>query len=103
MSFERRTPPAWTIHPGEILEQEFLKPLGLSGYALAKAIYVAPQMINEIVLQKRGISPENALRLSRFFSTTPEFWMNLQNSYELAMARKTLKKKIGKIRPQSVA
>ena len=103
MSFERRSPPAWIIHPGEILEEEFLKPLRLSGYGLAKAIHVAPQVINDIVLQKRGISPENALRLSRFFSTTPEFWMNLQNSYELGMARKVLKKKIGKIRPRSVA
>ena len=103
MSFERRTPPAWTIHPGEILEEEFLKPLAMSGYRLAKELHVAPQVINDIVLQKRGISPENALRLSRFFSTTPEFWMNLQNSYELTLARKTLKKKIDRIRPRPAA
>ena len=103
MAFERRTPPAWTIHPGEILAEEFLKPMRMSGYALAKKLHVAPQVINDIVLQKRGISPENALRFARFFSTTPEFWMNLQNSYELALARKTLKKKIEKIRPASAA
>jgi addiction module HigA family antidote len=103
MSFERTTPPAWTIHPGEILEEEFLKPTGMSGYALAKSLHVAPQVINDIVLQKRGISPENALRLAKFFSTTAEFWMGLQNSYELGVARKSLKKKIGKIRPRSAA
>jgi addiction module HigA family antidote len=55
------------------------------------------------VLRKRGVSPENALRLAMFFSTTPELWMNLQNAYELALARKTLRKKIAKIRPRSAA
>lgn len=103
MPFERKTPPAWAIHPGEILQKEFLEPLGMSGYALAKALHVAPQVVNDIVLRNRGVSPENALRLARFFSTTPEFWMNLQSSYELGRARKTLKKKIAKILPRTAA
>jgi len=71
------------IHPGEVLLEEFLKPLGISQYRLAKDIKVSPRRINEIVQGKRSISAETALRLSRYFGTTERFWMNLQNRYDL--------------------
>ena len=71
------------IHPGEILGEEFLKPLGISQYRLAKEIRVPARRINEIVLQKRAISADTALRLGRYFSNTAKFWMNLQAQYDL--------------------
>jgi addiction module HigA family antidote len=74
------------IHPGELLLEDFLKPLSLSQYKLAKRIHVPARRINEIVLGRRGISADTALRLARFFNTTPQFWLNLQSHYELDRA-----------------
>lgn len=71
------------IHPGEILQTEFLEPLGLSQNRLAREIGVPPRRINEIVNGKRGITADTALRLSRFFGTTAQLWLNLQSHYEL--------------------
>jgi addiction module HigA family antidote len=71
------------IHPGEILLEEFMKPLKLSQYRVAKDIHVPPRRINEIVHQKRAISADTALRLSKYFSTSPQFWLNLQTHYDL--------------------
>ncbi len=99
MSYERRGPASWAVHPGEILKEEFLKPLKLSGYALAKALNVTAQRVSDILLKKSGISADMAIRLGQFFGMSPEFWMNLQASYELAVAKKNLKKQIGKIKP----
>lgn len=75
-----------SIHPGEILFEEFLQPLGISQYRLAQAMGVPPRRINEIVLRKRGISGDTALRLSKALGTTAKFWMNLQAKYELDLA-----------------
>ena len=75
------------VHPGEVLMEDFLKPLGLSQYRLAKDIHVLPRRVNEIVLGKRGITADTALRLARYFGTTPEVWLNLQAQYELDLAR----------------
>lgn len=99
MSYERRGPALWAVHPGEILKEEFLKPLKLSGYALAKALNVTAQRVSDIVLKKSGISADMAIRLGQFFGMSPEFWMNLQASYELSVAKKSLKKQISKIKP----
>lgn len=99
MGFERRTSAAWKIHPGEILKQEFLRPMGATGYRLAKALDVNQQTVNDILLKKRGISAEMALRLGKVFGTSAEFWMNLQAAYELADAKKTLRKKIKRVTP----
>lgn len=99
MSVDRRMGAGWSVHPGEILKSEFLDPLNISGYGLAKALDVNPQSINDIVLEKRGISAEMAIRLGRFFGTTPEFWINLQSAYELFKANNDLKREVGKIRP----
>lgn len=75
------------IHPGEILREEFMKPLGLSQNALARALSVPPRRVNEIVLEKRAISADTALRLARFLGTTAELWTGLQADYELRLAR----------------
>jgi addiction module HigA family antidote len=71
------------VHPGEILEEEFLKPLALTQYRLAKGLKVPARRINEIVHRKRAISADTALRLGRFFRNAPRFWLNLQTSYDL--------------------
>ena len=76
----KKLPP---IHPGEVLEEEFLKPLGLSQHRLALDIGVDPRRINEIVLGKRSVTANTALRLARFFDTSPEFWLGLQAQYDL--------------------
>ena len=75
------------IHPGEILREEFMKPLGLSQNALARALRVPPRRINEIVQEKRAISADTALRLARYLGTTAEMWTGLQADYDLRLAR----------------
>lgn len=78
------------IHPGEILLEEFLKPLGVSQYRLAKEISVPPRRINEIVLGKRAVSPDTALRLARYFGLSDRFWINLQARYDLEVEKDRL-------------
>ena len=75
------------IHPGEILREEFIKPRGLSQNALARALNVPPRRINEIVLEKRAITADTALRLARFFGTSAEMWTGLQADYDLRLVR----------------
>jgi addiction module HigA family antidote len=82
-----RLPP---IHPGEILREEFLSPLGMSAHQLAMALRVPATRINDIVNEKRGITADTALRLSRYFGTTSRFWMNMQASWELEVAEDQL-------------
>jgi addiction module HigA family antidote len=71
------------IHPGEILREEYLLPLGMSANALAIELRIPSPRINEVVRERRGITSDTALRLARFFSTTPQFWLNLQTSFDL--------------------
>lgn len=78
------------VHPGEVLSEEFLKPMGLSQYRLAREVSVPPRRINEIVLQKRGITADTALRLGRYFGTSEQFWLNLQSEYDLDLERDRL-------------
>jgi addiction module HigA family antidote len=78
------------IHPGEILSEEFLGPLEISQYRLAKDITVPPRRINEIVQGKRGISADTALRLARYFGTSERFWINLQSHYDLELEKDKL-------------
>ncbi len=82
------------IHPGEILIEEFLKPMGISQYRLSKDIGVPPRRINEIVHQKRSISADTALRLSRYFGTSERFWMNLQSRYDLEVEKDKLGRRL---------
>ena len=90
-------------HPGEILLEEFLKPMAISQSRLATELRVPCHRINEIVHGRRGISADSALRLSKFFGTTPDFWMNLQQSYDLAAARETLDRELPYIRTMETA
>lgn len=78
------------VHPGEILLEDFMKPLGISQYRLAKAMHVYPRKINEIIQGKRSITADTALRLARFFGTSAEVWMNLQAHYDLELAKDAL-------------
>lgn len=92
------------IHPGEILREEFLLPLGMSAHALAMAIRVPAPRIHDIVREKRSLSPDTALRLARYFGTTPEFWMNLQSAFDLRTARiRTMDAIEREVRPRDVA
>jgi addiction module HigA family antidote len=82
------------VHPGEVLQEEFLKPMGLSQNKLALSIGVPARRINEIVLKKRKITADTALRLARFFGTSAQFWLGLQSEYELDMASDKLADRI---------
>jgi antitoxin HigA-1 len=82
------------IHPGEILLEEFLEPMGITQYRLAKDINVPPRRINEIVLGKRAITPDTALRLSLYFGLSERFWMNLQTRYDLEVEKDRSQKRL---------
>jgi len=90
---KKKLPP---IHPGEILIEEFLKPMGISQYRLAKNISVSPRRINEIVHGKRSITADTALRLGRFFEISPQFWLNLQNRFDLEVTEDLLAGRLDK-------
>ncbi len=80
----------YSVHPGEILAEEFLGPLGLTEYRLAKSTSVSPRRINQIVRGTRSVTADTALRFARFFGTTAQFWMNLQTQYDLDVSKHTL-------------
>ena len=90
---EKRLPP---VHPGEVLLEEFLRPLELSQNRLGLNIGVHPRRINEIVLQKRRVTAETALRLARYFGTTPQFWLGLQADYDLDVAADELGERLAR-------
>ncbi len=92
------------VHPGEVLLEEFLKPMELSQNRLALDIGVPPRRINEIVLAKRGVSADTALRLSRYFGVSPQFWLGLQMDYELDLAEDALADRLEtEVRPRKQA
>ena len=92
------------VHPGEILREELMKPHGISINALALELHVPITRISEIVNERRGITADTALRLARYFNTTPDFWMNLQQNYELTLARLKSASTIRKqVRPRKAA
>jgi addiction module HigA family antidote len=103
MTIPRNGAPHWQVHPGEILREEFMKPMGLSSYELAKRLHVPAPRVNDIVLERRGISVDTAVRLSRFFGTTEQFWLNLQAAYEIGKVRAELAAEIQQIKPIAVA
>jgi len=84
------------VHPGEILYEEFMKPLGISQSRLGRDLGVSPRRINEIIHAKRGITADTALRLSRYFGMSAEFWMGLQSDYELDIAKDKIMKNVEK-------
>jgi antitoxin HigA-1 len=91
------------IHPGEIIKEEYLKPLDMSVNALAVALRVPAPRIYDVVKQKRGVSIDTALRLAKYFNTTAQFWMNLQVSYDLKIARQNMEKIENEIIPLQIA
>lgn len=95
----RRLPP---VHPGEILRDEFLTPLGMSVYVLALALKVPRSRVNDIVLGRRAMTTDTAMRLARYFGTSPEFWINLQARYDLDVAGRSVRRRIEReVRPRA--
>jgi antitoxin HigA-1 len=90
------------LHPGEVLREEYLKPLDLKPYSLAAALDVPRTRIERLANEETGITADTALRLGRYFGTTPEFWMNLQDHFELETARRTVGRKLDKIEQREV-
>ena len=90
------------VHPGEILLEDFLKPAGISQYRLAKAIGIPESRISQIVNGARSITADTALRLAKFFGTTPKVWLNLQNAFDLEEAERSKHKELEQIRPHEI-
>lgn len=91
------------IHPGEILEEEFLKPLNISAYRLAKETHIPPTRISEILKHRRRITADTALRFSKYFSNSPEFWLGIQTEYDLREEQLKQKFDIDSIKPVDIA
>lgn len=90
------------IHPGEILSEDFLKPMGISAYRLSKGANIDQTRISEIIRGKRSVTADTALRLARFFGNSPEFWLNLQAHYDLEQKKREMEKDLKKIRPYAM-
>jgi len=90
------------IHPGEILSEDFLKPMGISAYRLSKGANIDQTRISEIIRGKRSITADTALRLARFFGNSPEFWLNLQAHYDLVQKKAEMEKDLKKIKPYAM-
>lgn len=101
MSIARKGTPNYRVHPGEVLREEFLKPLDLSAYELAKRLRVPAPRVNDIVLERRGISADTAVRLARFFGTSEQFWLNLQANYEISLVKAEHAAEIDLIEPRA--
>ena len=100
----RRTKTMAPVHPGETLREDFLKPLGLTANRLAMELLVPATRVNDIVRGKRAVTADTALRLARYFGTTPQFWMNLQANYDLELAQDSRGAEIaGRIRSRQAA
>jgi len=99
VTIARKGTPDWSVHPGEVLREEFLKPMGLSAYMLAKRLRVPAPRINDIVLERRGITADTAVRLARFFQTTEQFWLNLQGAYEISRVKSERGEELESIQP----
>jgi antitoxin HigA-1 len=99
MSIARKGTSNWRVHPGEILRNEFLKPMKMSVYQLAKRLHVPAPRVNDIVLQKRGITADTAVRLAKFFGTSEQFWLSLQAAYEVSVVKVERRHGIARIKP----
>src|ERR1700686_1712666 len=88
VSIKNESPAGWAVHPGEILREEFLEPMGISAYRLAVELRVSPPTVNDIVREKRGITPEMAARLAKYFGTSEQFWLNLQDAFAVHQVRR---------------
>jgi addiction module HigA family antidote len=93
----------WAIHPGEILREEFLEPMNISAYRLAVELRVSPPTVNDIVREKRGITPEMAARLAKYFGTSEQFWLNLQDTFAVHQVKEKYSKELKAIKPLAAA
>ena len=96
-------PAGWAVHPGEILREEFLVPMGISAYRLSVDLGVSAPTVNDIVREKRGITPEMAARLARYFGNSEQFWLNLQDAFAVHHVRKKYSRQLRAIRPVAAA
>ena len=103
VSIKNQGPAGWAVHPGEILREEFLAPMGISAYKLALELRVSPPTVNDIVREKRGITPEMAARLARYFGTSEQFWLNLQDAFAVHQVKKKYSKELKAIKPLAAA
>jgi addiction module HigA family antidote len=97
------TDPLAPVHPGEILREEFLAPLHMTSYALAKACHVPRTRIERLVHERTPVTPDTALRLARYFSTTAEFWLSMQSRFDIETARRLRGEEIDAIKPRETA
>ena len=101
MPILRTGDPQWRMHPGEILREEFLKPLKLKPAQLAKELHVSAPTVNDIVREKRAVSAKMAVLLAKFFDTTEQFWLNLQAAYDASKAKTRLSRTLKRIKPHA--
>jgi addiction module HigA family antidote len=99
MSIKNEGQAGWAVHPGEILREEFLEPMGISPYRLALELHVSAPTVNDIVREKRSITPEMAARLAKYFRTSEQFWLNLQEAFALHEVKQKLSKELKAIKP----
>jgi addiction module HigA family antidote len=93
----------WAVHPGEILREEFLAPMGISAYRLSVELRVSAPTVNNIVREKRGITPEMAARLAKYFGTSEQFWLNLQDAFAVHQVKKKYSRELRAIKPLAAA
>jgi len=103
VSIKNESPAGWAVHPGEILREEFLEPMGISPYRLAVELHVSPPTVNDIVREKRGITPEMAARMAKYFGTSEQFWLNLQDAFAVHQVRRKYSKELKAIKPLAQA
>ena len=103
MSIKNEGPAGWAVHPGEILREEFLEPMSISAYRLSVELRVSPPTINDIVREKRGITPEMAARLAKYFGTSEQFWLNLQDAFAVHQVKAKYAKELKAIKPRVAA
>jgi addiction module HigA family antidote len=103
MSITREGTPNWKIHPGAILRDEFLRPMAITPYKLAKELHVPTPRINDIVLHKRGITTDTAVRLAKYFGTSEQFWLGLQAAFEVSEFKAEHQEQLDQIKPLKIA
>jgi antitoxin HigA-1 len=99
MSIKNEGQAGWAVHPGEILREEFLEPMNISAYRLAVELHVSPPTVNDIVREKRGLTPEMAARLAKYFGTSEQFWLNLQDAFAVQQVKQKYSKELKAIKP----
>ncbi len=103
MSIKNEGQVGWAVHPGEILREEFLKPMDISAYKLSVDLHVSPPTVNDIVRERRSVTPEMAARLAKYFGTSEQFWLNLQDTYSVHQFKKEHAKDLRAITPLAAA